>query len=202
MTTSNPPRILVFAGSAREKSFNKRLARLAAERVEHAGGQATFIDLRDYPLPLYDGDLENREGLPANARRLQELLDEHQGLMLASPEYNGFITPLMKNTLDWMSRSDGERSGLALFADQVAAVVSASPGALGGMRSLALIRQLLSNLGVTVLPNPLAVPRAAQAFSETGELEDESQRQRLDALCRRLVTTLAKLQADEPTGGS
>ncbi|MCE8032081.1 MAG: NAD(P)H-dependent oxidoreductase [Halomonas sp.] len=201
MTTSNPPRILVFAGSAREKSFNKRLARLAAERVEHAGGQATFIDLRDYPLPLYDGDLESREGLPANARRLQELLDEHQGLLLASPEYNGFITPLMKNTLDWMSRSDGERSGLALFADQVAAVVSASPGALGGMRSLALIRQLLSNLGVTVLPSPLAVPRAAQAFNENDELADESQRERLDALCQRLVNTLAKLHAaDSPSG--
>ncbi|MCE8015450.1 NAD(P)H-dependent oxidoreductase [Halomonas sp. MCCC 1A17488] len=202
MTTSTPPRILVFAGSARENSFNKRLARLAAERVEHAGGQATFIDLRDYPLPLYDGDLENREGLPASARSLQGLLADHQGLLLASPEYNGFITPLMKNTLDWMSRSDGERSGLALFTDQVAAVVSASPGALGGMRSLALIRQLLSNLGVTVLPSPLAVPRAAQAFGEDGQLADESQRERLDALCQRLVTTLAKLHAADSTSDS
>ncbi|MFQ3787196.1 NADPH-dependent FMN reductase [Halomonas sp. A29] len=202
MTIHTPPRILVFAGSARENSYNKRLAHLAAERIDRVGGQATFIDLRDYPLPLYDGDLESREGLPASARSLQNLLAEHQGLLLASPEYNGFITPLMKNTLDWMSRSDGERSGLALFADRVAAVVSASPGAFGGMRSLALIRQLLSNLGVTVLPNPLAVPRAAQAFGEAGELTDESQQQRLDALCRRLVTTLAKLQAAEPTDGS
>ncbi|MCE8025663.1 NADPH-dependent FMN reductase [Billgrantia aerodenitrificans] len=199
MTTYTPPRILVFAGSAREHSFNKRLARLAAERVKHVGGLATFIDLRDYPMPLYDGDLESREGLPANARSLQALLAEHQGLLLASPEYNGFITPLMKNTLDWMSRSDGENSGLALFAERVAAVVSASPGAFGGMRSLALLRQLLGNLGVTVLPNPLAIPRAGQAFSEAGELVDESQRQRLDALCRRLVTTLAKLQATDPS---
>lgn len=195
MTSSTAPRILVFAGSAREESYNKRLARLAAERVEHYAGQATFIDLRDYPLPLYDGDLESREGLPASARSLQTLLAEHQGLLLASPEYNGFITPLMKNTLDWMSRSDGDRSGLALFANQMAAVVSASPGALGGMRSLALIRQLLSNLGVTVLPGPLSVPRAAQAFDKNGELLDENQRGRLDALCQRLVTTLAKLHA-------
>ncbi|MBA2777738.1 NADPH-dependent FMN reductase [Billgrantia kenyensis] len=201
MTTYSAPRILVFAGSAREQSYNKRLARLAAERVEQAGGLATFIDLRDYPLPLYDGDLENHEGLPANARSLQALLAEHQGLLLASPEYNGFITPLMKNTLDWMSRSDGKQSGLALFADRVAAVVSTSPGAFGGMRSLALLRQLLGNLGVTVLPNPLAIPRAAQAFSEAGELEDESQRDRLDALCRRLVTILAKLHAAEPSNG-
>lgn len=201
MTTHTPPRILVFAGSARENSFNKRLARLAAERVEHVGGQATFIDLRDYPLPLYDGDLESREGLPANVRSLQALLAKHQGLLLASPEYNGFITPLMKNTLDWISRPDGENSGLALFADRVAAVVSASPGALGGMRSLALLRQLLSNLGVTVLPNPLAIPRAAQAFSEAGELADEGQRERLDAVCKRLVSTLAKLHAEAPTEG-
>ncbi|WP_111412173.1 NADPH-dependent FMN reductase [Billgrantia lactosivorans] len=202
MTTYTPPRILVFAGSAREGSFNKRLARLAAERLDRLGGEATFIDLRDYPLPLYDGDLETREGLPASARSLQALLAEHQGLLLASPEYNGFITPLMKNTLDWLSRSDGDRSGLALFADKLAAVVSASPGALGGMRSLALIRQLLGNLGVTVLPNPLAVPRAAQAFGEGGELADESQQQRLDALCQRLVATLAKLQAGDPAVGS
>ncbi|MGR4068587.1 NAD(P)H-dependent oxidoreductase [Halomonas sp. LR3S48] len=202
MTLHKPPRILVFAGSAREDSHNKRLARLAAERLDRVGGQATFVDLRDYPLPLYDGDLESREGLPASARSLQGLLAEHQGLLLASPEYNGFITPLMKNTLDWLSRSDGERSGLALFADKLAAVVSASPGALGGMRSLALIRQLLGNLGVTVLPNPLAVPRAAQAFGESGELVDESQQQRLDALCQRLVTTLVKLQATDSTSGS
>lgn len=202
MTTSTPPRILVFAGSARENSFNKRLAQLAAKRIDRVGGRATFIDLRDYPLPLYDGDLETREGLPASARSLQALLAEHQGLLLASPEYNGFITPLMKNTLDWLSRSDGERSGLALFADKLAAVVSASPGALGGMRSLALIRQLLSNLGVTVLPNPLAVSRAAQAFNENDELADESQRERLDALCQRLVTTLAKLHAADRASDS
>lgn len=190
------PRILVFAGSARQHSLNKRLARLAAERIDALGGQATFLDLRDYPLPLYDGDLEAAEGLPETVRTLQAILGEHQGLLLASPEYNGFITPLMKNTLDWLSRPDGDRSGLALFADKVAAVVSASPGGLGGMRSLALMRQLLGNLGVTVLPGPLALSKAGQAFNEAGGLEDEALQRRLDALCQRLVVTTAKLNAE------
>lgn len=196
MTSPASPRILVFAGSARHGSHNKRLASLAAERIDRLGGRATFIDLRDYPLPLYDGDLEDSEGLPDNARALQGLLGEHQGLLLASPEYNGFITPLMKNTLDWMSRQDGERSGLALFADKLAGVVSASPGGMGGLRSLALMRQLLGNLGVTVLPDSLALPRAAEAFDEAGGLADDAVRRRLDALCQRLVETLAKLHAD------
>lgn len=195
MTQSNKPSILVFAGSARRDSFNKRLARLAAERIERLGGQPTFIDLSDYPLPLYDGDLETQEGLPANARALQALLAEHQGLLLASPEYNGFITPLMKNTLDWLSRPDGkkENSGLALFADKMAAIVSASPGALGGIRSLSLIRQLLGNLGVTVLPGQLAVSKAGQAFDVSGALKDTDMQQRLDVLCQKLITTLEKL---------
>ena len=192
-TSSKPPRILVFAGSIRQNSYNKHLARLAAQRLDQLSAQAMFIDLRDYPLPFYDGDSEAREGLPANARALQTLLADHQGLLLASPEYNGFITPLMKNTLDWLSRPDGERSGLALFENKVAAVISASPGAYGGMRSLILIRQLLGNLGVTVLPNQLALPRAAEAFNESGELADDAMQQRLDTLCQHLVRMLATL---------
>ncbi len=128
-------RVLVFAGSARAHSYNKHLARLAATRVEDAGGQATFVDLRDYPIPLYDGDLEQEQGIPEHARRLKELLATHAGLIVVSPEYNGFITPLLKNTLDWLSRPDGEENGLALFRNRVACVLSASPGGFGGMRS-------------------------------------------------------------------
>ncbi|WP_431024055.1 NADPH-dependent FMN reductase [Halomonas sp. H5] len=203
MSDTPAPRILVFAGSTRRGSHNTHLARLAAEYLERHGARVTRIDLKDYPLPLYDGDLEAAEGLPPQARRLQALLAEHQGLLIASPEYNGFPTPLLKNTLDWMTRPDGERSGLALFADKVAAVVAASPGALGGMRSLGLTRQLLGNLGVMVLPNPLALPRAAQAFGEDGDLEDAAVRQRLDSLCRRLASTLNRLHpADDTTGES
>ena len=186
-------RILVFAASARTQSFNKRLARLAAAAVERAGGSATFIDLREYPIPLYDGDLEREHGIPEQARRLKAMLAGHAGLIVVSPEYNGFITPLLKNTLDWLSRPDGDEDGLALFRDRVACVLSASPGGFGGMRSLALARQLLTNLGVTVLPDQLAVPRAAQAFTDKGDLADEKTAQRLDQICARLVDTLGRL---------
>lgn len=154
---------------------------------------ATFADLRDYPMPLYDGDLEREQGVPEHARRLKALLADHTGLVVVSPEYNGFITPLLKNTLDWLSRPDDDREGLALFRNRVACVLSASPGGFGGMRSLALARQLLTNLGVTVLPDQLAVPRAAQAFTDAGDLADQGTRERLDQICHRLVETLNRL---------
>jgi chromate reductase, NAD(P)H dehydrogenase (quinone) len=189
------PRILVFAGSARAGSLNKRLARLAAERIEAVGGHPRFIDLRDHPMPLYDGDLEADQGLPENALVLRRGLAEHDGLLIASPEYNGFITPLLKNTLDWLTRPHQGESGLTLFEGKVAAVVAASPGGLGGLRSLGLARQLLTNIGVTVLPDQLAVARAQEAFDEAGRLADGAQQQRLDALCRRLVETTRRLRA-------
>lgn len=188
--------ILVFAGSARSGSWNKTLARLAAETVERQGGRATFIDLRDYPTPLYDGDLEKEIGLPEQVLRLRALFEAHAGLVVVSPEYNGFITPLMKNTLDWVSRPYEGHDGLDLFRGRIAAVLSASPGGFGGMRSLALIRQLLGNLGVTVLPDQLAVARAPQAFDDDGRLTDDSAQKRLDGICLRLVDTLARLRDD------
>lgn len=195
MTDRQPhPRILVFAGSTRAGSYNKRLARQAAESIERAGGRPTFIDLRDHPMPLYDGDLEAEQGLPENALVLRRGLAEHDGLLIASPEYNGFLTPLLKNTIDWLSRPHQGESGLALFAGKLAAVVSASPGGLGGLRSLTLTRQLLTNIGVTVLPDQLAVARAAEAFDDRGRLVDAGQQQSLDALCQRLVDTLHRLK--------
>ncbi len=193
MSPSPSPRILVFAGSARRTSFNKRLARLAAERLEAHGGRPTLVDLADYPMPLYDGDLEEARGLPEATLALRERLAEHQGLLIASPEYNGFITPLLKNTLDWLTRPHRGDSGLALFQGRLAAVVAASPGGLGGLRSLALIRQLLGNIGVTVLPDQLAVARAGDAFDADGRLVDDDHRDKLDALCRRLVEDLERL---------
>ncbi|PKM22708.1 MAG: FMN reductase [Gammaproteobacteria bacterium HGW-Gammaproteobacteria-14] len=184
------PRVLVFAGSARRASLNKALSRVAAESARKAGLEVTWVDLRDFPIPLYDGDLEAEQGIPEHARRLRQLLDEHQGLIVVSPEYNGFITPLIKNTLDWISRPDGDIDGLASFRNKIALVMSASPGAFGGIRSLALIRQLLSQLGVTVLPEQLSVPRAHQAFNENGELQDDKLASRLDTMTQRLTQVL------------
>ena len=134
------PKILVFAGSAREDSLNKKLARVGARAVDAAGGQATFIDLRDYPLPLYDGDLEARDGIPANAKKLKQLFIDHQGLLIASPENNASMSALLKNTIDWISRQDGEQSGLVPYAHKVAALMAASPSVRGGLRGVALSR--------------------------------------------------------------
>ena len=183
-------KVLVFAGSARRDSFNKQLARLAAARAQATGLAATWIALRDYPMPLYDGDLEAEQGLPDNARRLRDLMIEHQGLIVVSPEYNSFITPLLKNTLDWISRRDGEIDGMAAYRHKVALVLSASPGAFGGMKSLALIRQLLSHLGVTVLPEQLALPKAHEAFAADGQLQDTKMLQRLDSMVQQLAQVL------------
>lgn len=191
MTTT--PAILVFAGSARRESLNKKLARTAADSARATGAEVTLLDLRDYPIPLYDGDLEAESGVPENARALRRLMATHHGLIVVSPEYNGFITPLLKNTLDWISRPDGAEDGLSLYRDKVALVLSASPGALGGLRSLQLIRQLLGNLGVTVLPDQLAVGRAQQAFNPDGTLTDAAQMAKLNAMTARLHDTLRAL---------
>lgn len=181
--------ILIFAGSARKESFNKKLARVAAESARKTDADITLVDMRDFPIPLYDGDLEAESGVPEKARALRKLMATHQGLIIASPEYNGFITPLLKNTLDWISRPDGQEDGLALYRDKVALVLSASPG------SLRLIRQLLANLGVIVLPDQLAVPHAHQAFAANGTLSDEKQQASLDRMITKLVQTLRHLNA-------
>ena len=139
-------------------------------------------------LPLYDGDLEAVEGLPVKAVELVKLARSHHALLVASPEYNSFITPLLKNTLDWMSRSDDDP-----FAGKVAAVVSASPGALGGVRSQVLARQLLAHLGCLVVPAYCTLPRAHEAFGETGRLKDSRTQKSVEELAAQLVETTKKL---------
>ena len=125
-------KILAFAGSTRKGSFNKKLVHVAAEAVRDAGGQVTEVDLRDYPMPIYDGDLEESDGSPDRATKLYELMKQHDGLLLACPEYNSSITAVLKNTIDWVSRPREGEPPLTAFAGKVAALLSASPGALGG----------------------------------------------------------------------
>jgi chromate reductase len=187
--------ILVFAGSARAGSLNKKLARAAAAAVKAAGAGATFVDLADYPMPLYDGDLETREGLPANARKLKDLFIAHQGLFIASPENNASVSALLKNTLDWISRQDGKESGLAPYQGKVAAITGASPGALGGLRGLTHLRAILQNLNVLVLSEQFALGHANEAFDESGGLKDAKQQAAVDALARKLVEVSARLGA-------
>ncbi len=182
-------RLLFIAGSAREASFNKRLAKLGADIANANGIAATFADLGDYPMPLYDGDSETREGTPENARKLQALMQAHDGIFIASPEYNASITPLLKNTLDWISRVKVEgEAPLHVFKSRVFALGSASPGGFGGMRSLMHTRQVLElGLGALVLPDQVAVPRANAAFDDHGHLNDKAQQDMLKALIQKLA---------------
>ena len=193
------PKVLAFAGSARRDSLNKKLARAAAEHARHAGLDVTWVDLRDYPMPLYDGDLETESGIPDSARKLRGLLDEHQGLIVVSPEYNSFITPLMKNTLDWLSRAEtDDEPSLAAFRGKVAGLVSASPGRLGGMRSLIHLRAILSNLGMHVVPTQRSVSSARHAFDEAGALVVEADRAGVRAVARSTVEVADKLAVRAP----
>jgi chromate reductase len=142
-------KILAFAGSTRTGSYNKKLVKLGVEAARKAGAEVTLIDLRDFPMPLYDGDLEERDGLPPNAVKLRKLFMEHQGLLLSCPEYNSSISGVLKNTIDWVSRPDPDKPDekpLICFSGKIVALLSASPGALGGLRGLVTVRSILGNL--------------------------------------------------------
>jgi NAD(P)H-dependent FMN reductase len=186
------PKILAFSGSIRRDSRNRKLIQSAVDATRAAGGEVTLIDLADYPLPLMDEDLEAREGLPANALRLKALFKEHDALLIASPEYNSSIPPLLKNTLDWVSREWQGESGLVPYQNKVAAILAASPGALGGMRMLPHLRQVLNALGVLVLPGQFALSNADKAFDEeSGALKSPA---RLHSLVLDLVNTTNALK--------
>lgn len=191
-------RILAFAGSARRASLNKQLVRAAAGRVRELGAEVSLIDLADYPIPLYDGDLEADSGVPENAVKLRDLMLEHDALLLACPEYNGSITPLLKNAIDWTSRPAGEAGALAAYRGKIAGLVSASPGALGGMRGLVHVRAILTGIGVHVIPQEVAVGSAHKAFSEDGSFVDPKLDKRLGAALEALVKTTAALRAHAP----
>jgi chromate reductase, NAD(P)H dehydrogenase (quinone) len=182
------PRILAFAGSARRESLNRKLLAAVAAAVRAAGGEVTLLDLNDYPLPLYHGDLEDKDGMPANAQRLVALVTQHPALLIASPEYNSLITPLLKNTIDWCTRADPNP-----FAGKVAAVVSASPGGFGGVRSAQLTRQLLLHLGCHVVPAQCTLPRADQAFAPDGGLRDAHAATAAQRVAEALVHTTRRL---------
>ena len=186
-------KILAFAGSLRRDSYNKKLARYAAARAEAAGATVTVIDLRDYPLPLFDEDLEREQGTPAHAKELKRIFLEHDGLILACPEYNSSITAVLKNTIDWLSRKEGDEAPLACFAEKSALLLAASPGQLGGLRGLIATRAILGYINVLVLPEQLAVSKAHEAFDGTGHLVDAKQAARVDGMVKKLVDTVSKL---------
>lgn len=189
------PRILAFAGSTRSGSYNKKLVRIAAEGARRSGAEVTFVDLRDLALPLYDEDLEKEKGLPEGAKRLKMLMSTHDGFLIASPEYNSSISAVLKNAIDWATRkAEPNEPPLSAFAGKVAVIMSASPGALGGLRGLVHLRAILGNINVIVLPDQRAVPKAHEAFNGDGTLKDAELQMAIESLgetaarfARRLV---------------
>jgi len=196
---STPTRLLFFAGSAREGSLNRRLARLAHDVAEANGIPATLADLGDYPMPIYDGDLELRDGPPENAQKLKALMGVHHGIFIACPEYNGSITPLLKNALDWVSRVKDEGGGSpAVYKTRVFALGAASPNAMGGYRSLIAVRQTLElGLRAFVLPDQIAVPRAPDAFDDNGHLKDKAQMELLKTVVEKLARAAHVMRGED-----
>jgi NAD(P)H-dependent FMN reductase len=191
---AQPARVLAFAGSARAGSFNKKLIAAASHMAREAGAQVTQIDLADFPLPIYHGDLEASEGLPPNGRKLKDIFLGHDALMIASPEYNSGYSALLKNTIDWVSRPVKGEPSLACFTGKTALLLSASPGVLGGLRGLAQLRSVLSNINVLVLPEQVAIPKAETAFGPDGFPADPAVRDRLRAAVQRLSDVTARLR--------
>jgi NAD(P)H-dependent FMN reductase len=188
------PKILAFAGSTRTGSWNKKLIRIGARLATNAGGEVTLIDLRDYPLPIYDGDDEEKNGLPENAKKLKALFLSHDALLICSPEYNSSIPGVLKNVIDWVSRTGPGEKPLQCFDGKVCTLLSASPGALGGLRGLVTLRSILDNIKTIVLPGQFALVKADQAFDEAGELKDPKSLAVVQSVVEPLVKTTAKLK--------
>jgi NAD(P)H-dependent FMN reductase len=190
---SSDARLLFLAGSARTGSLNARVAELGAHIAAANGIPSTFASLGDYPLPLYDGDLEAQSGVPDNARKLLALMAVHSGIFISSPEYNASISPLLKNALDWVSRirdggPQGSNPGLDVYKTRVFALGAASPGGTGGMRGLVAVRNVLEiGLGALCLPDQVLVARANQAFDEHGHLADKDAQERYKAVIQKLA---------------
>lgn len=183
------PKILAFAGSTRTDSFNKKLVKIAVTGAIEGGADVTVIDLRDFAMPLYDGDLEQQQGLPSNAKKLKDLMLSHQGLLISAPEYNSSISGVLKNTIDWVSRPSAGEESLACFKGKVAGIMSASPGGLGGLRGLVHVRAILENISVLVIPDQIAVSKAHEVFNADGTLKDKKQEDQV----KRIGSSVAKL---------
>jgi len=188
-------KIVAFAGSLRTASYNKKLLAVAVEAARAAGAEVTVVDLRELGLPLFDQDIEDATGLPEGAKRFKGLLRDCDGMLIASPEYNSSITAALKNAIDWASRAEtDEEPSLVAFRGKAAALMAASPGALGGLRGLVTVRSILGNIGVHVLPDQVCIPVAHEAFDEAGKLKDERKGKQVAKLAKELVEFVGKLR--------
>jgi NAD(P)H-dependent FMN reductase len=181
-------KILVIPGSLRTGSLNAKLAAAAAQEFARAGVEVTRISLGDFPLPIYDGDLQGKSGVPKNAVNLKRMIGAHHGVLIVTPEYNSSLPPLLKNAIDWVSRvQDAHEIRGQVFRERPFAVAAASAGRLGGMRCLAALRLILSACHATVIPNQLSLSFADQAYDDMDRLKHPGDIEALDALVRQLI---------------
>jgi len=186
--------VLAFAGSLRENSYNKRVLKVVADGAKRAGAGVDVIDLRDYPLPIFNSDDVVANGFPPKALEFQELLSKYNGLIIASPEYNGSVPGGMKNAIDWASRKSEKFAVNEVFKNKCGAMVTASPGSFGGIRCLAHLRGILSIMGVNVLPSEIAVTFVAEKFEgDSWEMKDEKTKALLEGLGAALTDMLIKV---------
>ena len=181
------PKILIFAGSARTESINKKLATATAAIAKNSNATITLADLADYPAPVYNGDDEQATGIPPTMREFKSLMQNHDGFIVSTPEYNGHVPPLLCNTFSWISRSEGDEKGMVAFNGKKAAIMAASPGRLGGIRVLPRLRDTLAELGVVVAPGFVTVPQASSAFANDGLPADEQLTTQIKQLVDKLI---------------
>jgi NAD(P)H-dependent FMN reductase len=176
------PAILAIAGSTRTESFNRKLLALAVRSGRIAGLDIDHVELADYPIPIFNEDLEAQHGQDPNATLLRHKLETSDGLMLACPEYNGSLTPLLKNVIDWVSRTEGGGAGVEVYRGKTALLIGASPGRLGATRAMKHLDAVLDGVGVHVMPKHFSVPHAAGAFDASDEFTAEESREQLERL--------------------
>ena len=189
----NTPKILAFAGSTRKDSVNKRLAKVALFAAEKAGAKTTFIDLHEYDMPLYSQDLLAEHGMPEGAIAFKEMLKQHHGFLIASPEYNGSLTGTLKNAIDWATIKADDEERMACWNGKIAGLISASPGGLGGIRGLHHLRTILAGIGTFVLPNHLAVGNSAANLQSDEQITDEKLQYQLESLSTEMVRVVRSL---------
>lgn len=183
-------KILALSGSQRAASFNALLVRAAADGAAVHGASITMLDWRDYAMPLYDPDAEKADGMPEAVLRFKALLKAHQGFLIASPEYNGSLTPLLKNAIDWATRPVPGDAPMVCFKHKVIGLLSTSPGVFGGNTGLVHLRAILSRLGSLVLPEQYPVGESGKLFDEQGEIRDPKVRAIAESIGARLATVL------------
>lgn len=188
-------KIIVLAGSVRKESMNQKIASAASSHAKSMI-EVEYINLKDYPMPIYDGDIEMNEGVPISVKKLRKKFIKSNGFIIASPEYNSSISPLLKNVIDWLSRKDGDDENLAAFTSKIALLISASPGKLRGIRGLTCIRSILQNIGVVVFPEMLAIQLSKDHFNKDGSLVEGSEKTNLEEIVQKFCKFILRFQPD------